>query len=67
MLNKELDQVKSYSTLIVAELHKVVFDENVFERLKGVLRLCEELECKVMGMEARAASKSNVVHLQRIA
>ena len=65
---KDFDQIKSYSTVIVAELHKVIFSEVVFDKLKAVLAVAEEMECVVMEMERKQqAAGSNVIPLRRIA
>lgn len=62
MNSKELDQLRSYAMLIVAELHKTVFDEAVFDKLKPVLGLAEELECYIANTNrSETIKKSNVV------
>lgn len=70
MTSKELDQIKSYSKLIVYELHKAIFDEAVFDKLKATLRLAEELELYVDGMALKKSKQlnenmSNVVQFRR--
>ncbi len=50
---KDFEQIKSYSKLIVYELHKAVFTEEVFNKLKATLALAEEMECFVMEMERK--------------
>lgn len=68
MNSKEFDQIKSYSTVIVAELHKAIFQEEIFDNLKAVLAIAEEMECAVMEMERKKKeSASNVFQLRRIA
>lgn len=65
MTNQEFDQVKSYSSLLVAELHQAIFHEQVYNRLKSVLRLAEELEVHIMVMEKqRKKGTSNIVRLK---
>lgn len=70
MTNKELDQIKSYSKLIVYELHKAIFDEAVFDKLKATLHLAEELELLVDGMALKFSDPvieppTNIVQFQR--
>lgn len=68
MNNKELDQIKSYATLIVAGLHEVVFDDYSFNRLKDVLKLAEEFECTMLEYERQNRERdNNVFKLRRIA
>jgi hypothetical protein len=67
MNSKNFDQIKSYSTLIVAELHKAIFAEAIFDALKPVLALAEELECAVMEIERKQKETRNVVLFKRIA
>lgn len=68
MTEKQLDQIKSYSTLMVHELHNAIFDGNVFDKLKATLLLAEELECYMMQIERERANRpSNVVPFRRIA
>lgn len=65
---QDFDQIKSYSTLLVAELHKAVLKEPIFDHLKNVLRLAEEMECTLMNIERKKReASSNVVYLRRIA
>jgi hypothetical protein len=67
MTDQELQKMKGYATVIVAELHKVIFDEAIFDAMKNVLRLAEEMECVTMTMEnKRKKEGSNVVYLQRV-
>lgn len=62
---KDFDQLKSYSTLIVAELHKIVFDETAYSRLKPALLLAEELEEEILCQEKkRQLGAANVVKLR---
>jgi len=62
---KELDQIKGYSRLIVHELHKNIFDDTVFDKLKSVLLLAEEFECYLMQLEIQQKERgSNVVRLK---
>jgi hypothetical protein len=66
MNNKEFEQIKSYSTVIVAELHKIVFDDAMFSRVKQVLRLAEEMECAIMQIERKQKEfVSNVFLLKK--
>ena len=68
MHDKELEQIKSYSKLIVYELHKVIFEDAVFDKLKATLTLAEELECYLMQIELERANRpKNVVPFRRIA
>lgn len=68
MNSQKIEQIKSYSKLIVYELHKTVLDEAIFDKLKAVLALAEELECYVLHMERQQKERiSNIVSLKRIA
>lgn len=68
MLDKDLTQMKSYATLMVAELHKVIFDDETYQKLKPLLHLCEDFEKEIMWLEIRKKyAKSNVFQLMRIA
>ena len=59
--------MKSYATQLVAELHKAVFDESVYNRLKGALRLAEEMECHIWGIEKkRKEGAENVFKLRKV-
>lgn len=65
---KEIEQIKSYSTLLVAELHKMVFEDKMFDRSKAILKLAEELECFMWELELkRKEAAKNVFTLKRIA
>jgi len=65
---KHFDQIKSYSKLIVYELHKAIQDEAVFDKLKATLKLAEELECFVMEMERKQKeAPKSLAHLRLIA
>lgn len=67
---KQFEQIKSYASLIVYELHKTIFDEAVFDKLKDTLRLAEELEVYLMEVERKAAElppNSNVIPIKRLA
>jgi hypothetical protein len=67
MNNREFDQIKSYSTVIVAELHKIIFEDTMFSRLKQVLRLAEEMECAIFQVERKQKEAvSNVFLLKKI-
>lgn len=64
MTAKELDQIKSYSKIIVYELHKAVFDNAIFDKLTATLKLAEELECFLEGLglsQVQVAKESNIV------
>lgn len=68
MNQKNIDQVHGYARLIVRELHDVVMDEAVYEKLKVVLMLSEELEVHMASMkrqEAVIAGSSNIVQFKR--
>ena len=68
MNSKEFDQIKSYSTVIVAELHKAIFQEEIFDNLKAVLAIAEEMEQWVMNLERKQKeAASNVFKLKQIA
>ncbi len=68
MTAKEFEQIKSYSKLIVYELHKAIFDEAVFEKLKATLALAEEMECYVMEMERKQKeAPKSIANLRLIA
>lgn len=68
MHDKQLEQIKSYSTLIVHALHQAVFDGNVYEKMKATLLLAEELECYMMQIERERMNRSdNVIPFRRIA
>lgn len=67
MNTRQFDQIKSYSKLLVYELHKTIFDEVVFDRLKATLLLAEEFECFVMEIELKQKEKNNVVPIIRLA
>lgn len=65
---KNFEQIKSYSTVIVAELHKAIFSDTIFDNLKAVLAVAEEMECVIMEMERKQKEKAdNVFKLKRIA
>lgn len=65
---REFDQFKSYVTLLVAELHKAIFSDAIFDDMRAVLRLAEEMECAVMNLELdQKARLSNIYSLKRIA
>ena len=66
MTDQELQQMKSYATVMVAELHKIVFDESKWDSLRNVLLLAEEMECEVMNMEKKRKEGGNVVYLRRV-
>lgn len=68
MNKKNVDQINGYSRLIVRELHDVVMDEAVYDKLKVVLMLAEELEqymLNVKKQEAIWSKPSNVVQFKR--
>lgn len=68
MNKKTLDQVNGYSRLIVRELHDVVMDDAVYEKLKVVLMLAEELESYMLAMtkqEVVPQSGTNIVQFKR--
>lgn len=68
MNKKTFDQVNGYSRLISRELHDVVMDEAVYEKLKVVLMLAEELETFMMSMtrqEEAFSNESNIVQFKR--
>jgi len=69
MTTKELEQIKSYSKLIVYELHKAVFDAAIFDKLKATLRLAEELEFFVESLgisqtHSTAAAVTNILQFR---
>jgi len=67
MTAQQFEQIKSYSILIVYELHKIVFDDAVFDKLKNTLALAEELECYMMAVERKAIEfhvNSNVIPIR---
>lgn len=64
-MNKNKDQINSYSKLIVYELHKVIFDEAVFDKIKAVLALAEEMENYILNMERTNDQSSNVISFDR--
>lgn len=67
MTAKELDQIKSYSKIIVYELHKAVFDNAIFDKLTATLKLAEELECFLEGLglsQVQVAKESNIVQFR---
>lgn len=68
MNNNKINQINGYSRLIVRELHDVVMDEAVYEKLKVVLMLSEELETFMASMtrqEEAFSNKSNIVQFKR--
>ena len=68
MNSREIEQIKSYSRLIVYELHQVIFEDAVFDKLKATLALAEELEFYIFDLERKKnEAPSNVVQLRRIA
>lgn len=67
-MNNKINQINGYSRLIVRELHDVVIDEAVYEKLKVVLLLAEELETFMMSMtrqEEAFSNESNIVQFKR--
>lgn len=66
---KEKEQIRSYSRLIVRELHKAIFDDHIYDKLKETLSLAEELEIYLMQLERKEKTqpKSNVVPFWRSA
>lgn len=64
MNNNKLEQIKSYATILVAELHKIVFDDSVFDKSKVVLLLAEELECFMFSIDI-CEKKTNVIPFRR--
>lgn len=68
MNTRDFEQMKSYATCLVRELHKLAFDETAFNRIRDALRLAEEMECQIMGIERkRQEGASNVFKLRQIA
>jgi hypothetical protein len=69
MTSKELEQIRSYSKLIVYELHKAVFDEAIFDKLKATLLLAEEMECFVEGLGLinveRPTERNNIIQFRK--
>lgn len=68
MNKKNTDQINGYSKLIVRELHDVVMDEAIYDKLKVVLMLAEELESYMMSMQQQetiASDRSNIVQFKR--
>lgn len=68
MNKKNIDQINGYSRLIVRELHDVVMDDAVYEKLKVVLMLAEEMESYMMSLNQQqtiAADRSNIVQFKR--
>ncbi len=68
MNKKNADQINGYSRLIVRELHDVVLDEAVYEKLKVVLMLAEELESYMMSInQQECLETSNILQFKRLA
>jgi hypothetical protein len=68
MNKKTFDQVNGYSRLIVRELHDVVMDDDVYDKLKVVLLLAEELETYMMQVqqhEVLTYERNNIVQFRR--
>jgi hypothetical protein len=68
MNKKTFDQVNGYSRLIVRELHDVVMDDDVYDKLKVVLLLAEELETYMMQVqhqETLTYERNNIVQFRR--
>lgn len=61
MNHKNVEQVNGYARLIVRELHAVVMDEAIFDKLKTVLGLAEELEIYMENLNRKGQQQSNVV------
>jgi len=59
MNKKNVDQINGYSHLIVRELHEVIMDEEVYEKLKVVLMLAEELEMYMLSLSQQTHVQSN--------
>ena len=68
MTTKEFEQIKSYSHLLVGLLHTMAFDDLMYNRLKRVLGIAEELEIFLFEIERfRKKRESNIIPLRRIA
>ena len=70
MNKKTLDQINGYSRLIVRELHDVVMDELIFDKLKTVLSLSEELEMYLLSVRQQNQVQSdgtNILQFRRFA
>ena len=67
MQDKQLEQIKSYCTLMVQELHQAIFEGNIFDKVKTTLSLAEELECYMMQIERERTLRSNIIQFRRIA
>jgi hypothetical protein len=69
MNTKDIDQVSGYARLMVRELHDVVMDEEVYEKLKVVLLLAEELEIYMEYVKTQQkvtfTYSSNIVQFKR--
>lgn len=68
MNKKNIDQINGYSRLLVRELHDVVQDEAVYDKLKVVLMLAEELEQYMLNVKKQEqiwSTQSNVVQFKR--
>lgn len=66
-MNKNIDQITGYARLIVRELHQVVMDETVWEKMKTVLQLTEELEFYLEGLTVKqqAQESNNILQFRR--
>ena len=69
MNTKDIDQINGYARLMVRELHDVVMDEEVYDKLKVVLLLAEELEIFMQVVKAQEnvtfTYSSNIVQFKR--
>lgn len=67
MYTRNLEQTKIYVTDLVSKLHKIIFNEAVFEDLKPVLLIAEEMECAIFQIEQQNKNtKSNVLPFKRV-
>lgn len=70
MNKKNIDQINGYSRLIVRELHDVVMDDEVYDKIKVVLMLAEELEQYMLNLKKQeqvVAGVSNIIQFKRLA
>ena len=70
MNKKNFDQINSYSRLIVRELHDVIMHDKIYDPLKAVLMLAEELESYMLSIKQQEQAyqvRSNIIQFKRLA
>lgn len=67
MNKKNFDQINGYSRLIVRELHDVVMDDEVYDKLKVVMLLAEEMESYMLSLARQEThtGQSNIIQFKR--